>query len=379
MYTGERQKNNLKNLQDLALASHNFATGPENRGGQSVEAEMGFDNDSSPHPPEPSVASSELLALSKIDSLQRSFATAGNSPSSSFGIVQQSQSLPFSELPLTPESFNKQILIGQLIDREGASLDEKTRTQILEGKVTLQSILQAGLRALSLEDSATGPATIAQSKNREDGEDLALNDTTLRTDKILVLRNAYSQHAPSIPDVHTNHIRMKPLLYVAACIANASILGFSLSQENCEDLESPFFRGSTSESAAKVACLNDFSALSPDLRPSATQLVHRHHPYIDVLPFPTLRERIIKLAYVEEEPMIDEDELCQDLNNGLVCWGSVLDGKNSAMGSGAPWDVRSWEAQPWFLKKWWIVIGGAEGEIYKQTQWWRQMRGERSC
>jgi hypothetical protein len=92
-----------------------------------------------------------------------------------------------------------------------------------------------------------------------------------------------------------------------------------------------------------------------------------------------LRERIIKLAYVEEEPMIDEDELCQDLNNGLVCWGSVLDGRNSTIGSGVPWDVRSWEAQPWFLKKWWIVIGGAEGEIYKQTQWWRQIRGERSC
>jgi hypothetical protein len=379
MYSGERQKNNLKNLQDLALASHNFATGPENRAGRSVEAGMGFGNDSSPDPPEPSVTSSELLALSKIDSLQRLFATAGNSPSSCLGIVQQSQLLPLPESPLTPESVYKQTVIGQTLDQEGAILDEKTRIQILEGKVTLQSILQAGLRALSLEGSATCPETRAHSNDREDGEELALNDKTLRTDKILVLRNAYSQHAPSMPDVHTNHIRMKPLLYVAACIANASILGFSLSQESCEDLKSPFFRGSTSESAAKVACLNDFSALSPDLRPSATQLVHRHHPYIDVLPFPTLRERIIKLAYVEEEPMIDEDELCQDLNDGLVCWGSVLDGRNSAMGSGAPWDVRSWEAQPWFLKKWWIVIGGAEGEIYKQTQWWRQMRGERSC
>lgn len=375
----ERQKNNLKNLQDLALASHNFATGHENWAGRPVEAGIGFGNDSSLDPQEPSVVPSELLAISELDSLDRPSATAGNPPSSCLGIVQQSQSLPFPELPLTPKSSYKQAVIGQILDQEGARLDEKTRIQILEGKVTLQSILQAGLRALSLEGPATGPATIAYSSYREDGEDLACNDATLRTDKILVLQNAYSQHAPSIPDVHTNHIRMKPLLYVAACIANASTLGLSLTPETCEELESPFFCGSISESAAKVACLNDFSALSPDLRPSATQLVHRHHPYIDVLPFPTLRERIIKLAYVEEEPMIDEDELCQDLNNGLVCWGSVLDGRNSAIGSGVPWDVRSWEAQPWFLKKWWIVIGGAEGEIYKQTQWWRQIRGERSC
>jgi len=106
--------------------------------------------------------------------------------------------------------------------------------------------------------------------------------------------------------------------------------------------------------------------------------MYRHHPYIDVLPFPTFRERLIKLACAGE-PMIDEDELCKDLeNDGLICWGSSLGGGSAAMGSGAPWDLRSWEAQDWFMKKWWILIGGAEGEIYKQTQWWCEMRGERS-
>lgn len=78
--------------------------------------------------------------------------------------------------------------------------------------------------------------------------------------------------------------------------------------------------------------------------------------------------------------MIDEDDLCADLqNDGLICWGSSLGGGSAAMGSGAPWDARSWEAQSWFLRKWWILIGGAEGEIYKQTRWWCEMRGERFC
>ena len=58
---------------------------------------------------------------------------------------------------------------------------------------------------------------------------------------------------------------------------------------------------------------------SPHLRPCSTQLMHQHHRYIDVLPFPTFRERIIKLAYCEKEPMINEDELCQDLIDGLIC------------------------------------------------------------
>jgi hypothetical protein len=31
------------------------------------------------------------------------------------------------------------------------------------------------------------------------------------------------------------------------------------------------------------------------------------------------------------------------------------------------------------MKKWWIVIGGVEGEIYKQTEWWCELRGDRSC
>lgn len=78
--------------------------------------------------------------------------------------------------------------------------------------------------------------------------------------------------------------------------------------------------------------------------------------------------------------MIDEDELCDDLQkDGLICWGSTLGGGNDATGSGAPWDLRSWEAAPWFMKKWWILIGGKEGEIYQQTRWWCEMRGERAC
>jgi hypothetical protein len=143
----------------------------------------------------------------------------------------------------------------------------------------------------------------------------------------------------SLPDIRRNNIRIKKVLFVAACVANASSLRLPLESLNNDSTESPFFRDSVLESAAKTACLSNFPALKTHLRPCAMQLMYRHHPYIDVLPFPTFRERVIKFACAKE-PMIDEDELCRDLeNDGLICWGSSLGGGSAVTGSGTPWDM----------------------------------------
>ena len=322
-----------------------------------------------------SLTHSHLRTFTEAEIRDGSFGRTGQSRSSLFGADEQPQSLPVVRLPLTPESSQQHCIIGQLLQQESLVLDEKTRLQILEKKIDLQSILKAGLKALSHKTLVD----VDCSTSHGNREGCANNSTQLRLDKILVLQNANKEYVASLPDIRRNNIRIKQVLFVAACVANASSLGLSLDGLGCESTESPFFRNSVSESAAKTACLSDFPDVKTHLRPCATQLMYRHHPYIDVLPFPTFRERLIKLACAEE-PMIDEDEMCKDLeNDGLICWGSSLGGGSAATGSGAPWDIRSWEAQDWFMKKWWILIGGAEGEIYKQTRWWREMRGERSC
>lgn len=70
--------------------------------------------------------------------------------------------------------------------------------------------------------------------------------------------------------------------------------------------------------------------------------------------------------------IFDETDLTRDMDKGgIVCWGA-----DSRAGSGTPWDHRSWEFRPWFLKKWWMLTGGMEGEIGKQSAWWAEMRGE---
>ncbi|KAG9256960.1 uncharacterized protein F5Z01DRAFT_647169 [Emericellopsis atlantica] len=117
-----------------------------------------------------------------------------------------------------------------------------------------------------------------------------------------------------------------------------------------------------------------FRSITPDLQPTDIQLTFGHHPYIDVIPFGDFRQRTLQ-ALSAEDGALDEDQLCIDLGGGgLVCWGSQ---QNSlGMEAGVPWDARSWEPQMWFMKKYWDLVGGFGGEMYKSLVWWHQARGQ---
>jgi hypothetical protein len=373
---GERQRRNLQVLQDLAVSTHNFRVDGGSKDDRDVTPGVGVSTNTSPDADNIYSASfkySNLPVSSAGNNIENPHAESARAPRSVSDTDQQLQAATTSP-PSGPNEFS---IIGRLLEEKGVVFDQPIKLQVLQRKITLKRILEAGVQALSQEIASE---TASSSHEYEDG--YSAKGITLRTDRILKLQNIDAGYTAPLPDPRQNHIRMKQILFVAACAANASTLGVSLStdqSEDCENVESPFFRERISEHDAKAACLSEFTALKTHLRPSAAQLLHSHHPYIDVLPFPTFRDRLIKLACTEE-PMIDEDDLCEDLQkDGLICWGSSLGGGSAAMGSGAPWDIRSWEAQPWFLKKWWILIGGAEGEIYKQTQWWCEMRGEKSC
>ena len=80
-----------------------------------------------------------------------------------------------------------------------------------------------------------------------------------------------------------------------------------------------------------------------------------------------------------DPPMLDEGEMCDDLcRNGLVCWGSYAgDGQQRDMTVSVPWDARSWEPKPWFLKKYWFLVGGWDDEMWSAARWWHAMRNEK--
>ncbi|GAT25132.1 similar to An14g02830 [Aspergillus luchuensis] len=112
---------------------------------------------------------------------------------------------------------------------------------------------------------------------------------------------------------------------------------------------------------------NGQMSIPPSLRPTALQRAIPHHPWLDVFPFPSMRDNLIRAG-----DDLDDDELCHDLtafwdtrssNATLLVWGT-------------PWDPQNWEVTEDFAMKWGSFLRGCP-EILRSTNSWRARRGER--
>ncbi|KAF2842176.1 hypothetical protein M501DRAFT_928082 [Patellaria atrata CBS 101060] len=144
---------------------------------------------------------------------------------------------------------------------------------------------------------------------------------------------------------------------VRALLANNTTLGFGLDWCDCDAI-SPF--NSTLRSQTR------FSYPS-SLRPTPLQRTVAHHPWVDFVPIPALRDNILR-----QGEDYDDWDLCTDLveivntpsdRMGLVVWGE-------------PSDPREWEMTESFLRKWTWVVRGCEG-LFRSTNYWRRLRGEK--
>lgn len=108
------------------------------------------------------------------------------------------------------------------------------------------------------------------------------------------------------------------------------------------------------------------------LEPTMLQYKVEHHPWIDLLPCPTLRDNFLRIVQEYGEDAIDEDKLCQDIIDAgtrdteantaaLIVWGD-------------PWEVASWEATEEFVQNWGCLLYGCN-ELLKSTNAWREKRG----
>ncbi|KAL4745730.1 hypothetical protein BDW72DRAFT_49549 [Aspergillus terricola var. indicus] len=187
-----------------------------------------------------------------------------------------------------------------------------------------------------------------------------------------------------IADPYANNLRVDQHCTLTALFLVVEHVGLTIAEICAEESPSPFFRTDVSSAdpstrANVVAAVQKaFKAkLKHDLRPTKEQITINHHPMMDIYPFPTLRNNL-----VTRQGEYDEDEFFHDSLAGLTCWGSAGVGhrdRNVSAGkasTGTPWDLRSWEAQEWFLKKYWSLMGGEDGELVRQTEWWRSIRGE---
>lgn len=147
---------------------------------------------------------------------------------------------------------------------------------------------------------------------------------------------------------------------------NAAALCVSKDWLLCEAI-SPFSLQGPGLGALAMALTSSQSC--PDsLRPTALQLSVLHHPWIDLLPIPRLRDNILYATAVSA--ICDEDSLCYD----MVEVSSESD-KASLIVWGEPWDPRGWEVSVAFLRKWGWLLKGCP-ELLEATNYWRQKRGD---
>lgn len=104
-----------------------------------------------------------------------------------------------------------------------------------------------------------------------------------------------------------------------------------------------------------------------NLRPTDLQRSTPHHPWLDIFPFPRLRDNLIQVG-----DNLDDDELCHDLtafwdtrtsNARLLVWG-------------VPSCPENWEVTEEFAMKWGFFLRGCP-DILKSTNKWRIQRGEK--
>lgn len=173
-------------------------------------------------------------------------------------------------------------------------------------------------------------------------------------------------------DPHKNTLTLIQTSSLQAYLSNAMALKIPIPGLKNEAFQSPFYQPEAFASGNMTALEVVWKEIPKALRPTQAQITKPHHPWMDMIPFPALRERALTLSSLDP-PLIDVYDFKNDvfMNSGLFCWRVGGSG-----GSGQPWDMRSWEAEPWFLKKWWILVGGETGEVWEQTHWWRSMRGK---
>lgn len=111
------------------------------------------------------------------------------------------------------------------------------------------------------------------------------------------------------------------------------------------------------------------STIPPALMPTRLQESLPHDPWIDMIPFPGMRDN-----FLLNQGVFDHDEFCEDglgglyegyddiKSRGIIVWGD-------------PWSPTGWEVSEGFAKKYSLLLRGCD-DLIAATQKYREARGE---
>ncbi|KAH7258954.1 uncharacterized protein BKA55DRAFT_609717 [Fusarium redolens] len=236
----------------------------------------------------------------------------------------------------------------------------RKRQQLEKNRLASNIVGKAGLPAESMPSIALalqGPPDAMFEVIRQTCEVYERPDISERV--FAVACKTYMDYTMNSPRI--SQLPLLISLNVTIAVANnATVLGFDRTLMCIDEAISPF---------------NLNGPMSPDynapvaLQPTEVQKSVLHHPWLDIFPFPKFRDNVILAADAE---LLDDGELCEDISE--INWENVE--RPSLIVWGDASVPHSWEASPWFLRKWGWLLQGCP-ELIETTNQWRQSRGEK--
>ncbi|KAJ6260046.1 hypothetical protein Dda_5692 [Drechslerella dactyloides] len=232
---------------------------------------------------------------------------------------------------------------------------------------SMRDIIKAGLEALAAKnqqlDFRISGREQAPDPNREDWEAQVIAATE---------RHYLQELLFTPPPPIRSTIIIEQISLAKAILINAEVIGLHnpWPEDFKDNFKSPFVQSYFLHEQSLEAVKNKFAHLEASLRPSEAQCTTPHKVIIDVLPFRGIKDKMMR-AITEGWNLSEFNELefCEDMGRkALVCWGS---GRGEY--GGQPWNPKSWEARPWFLKKWANIV---DDELKESSRWWRRLRDE---
>ncbi|KAE8550738.1 hypothetical protein EYB25_006966 [Talaromyces marneffei] len=151
--------------------------------------------------------------------------------------------------------------------------------------------------------------------------------------------------------------------------ANRDILGYTASDMHDDALSAFNLNVNASmDINLNLVCQSSIIKTRSDLplalQPTTTQYKVPHHPWLDLIPIPKMRDHLIRAG-----DSIDDVKLCYDMCGYRVPETGILIWKE-------PWDPSGWEVTERFLQLWGWAVRDC-WELFDSTDRWRRKRGER--
>jgi hypothetical protein len=133
------------------------------------------------------------------------------------------------------------------------------------------------------------------------------------------------------------------------------------------------FAGLTAQSVFQTSdCSNWILTLPENLMPTEAQLTVPHHPAIDVLPWPAVRNRLIKVYNMP--PDLWPRHPSDDTQSSLVRFIYDMEDGGIRVTGQDPAKESAWEIDQRFFENWWWALDQA---IVANTNLKRMARGQR--